>query len=105
MRRALVALLVLIVLGATSFFALTLPTAWRILRGGDEAPIPAAQGNLENGRTLVFAGGCSSCHMVQGQDDRTRLGGGYALKSPFGTFHVPNISSHKQDGIGAWSPV
>jgi len=32
-----------------------------------------------------------------------RLGGGYALKSPFGTFHVPNISPHKEDGIGAWT--
>ena len=35
--------------------------------------------------------------------DKLRLGGGYALKSPFGTFHVPNISPHKQDGIGSWS--
>ena len=41
----------------------------------------------------------------QNQDDRTRLGGGYALKSPFGTFYVPNISPHQADGIGAWTPV
>jgi hypothetical protein len=35
--------------------------------------------------------------------DRTRLGGGLALKSPFGTFYVPNISPDPKDGIGAWS--
>jgi mono/diheme cytochrome c family protein len=40
---------------------------------------------------------------VPNNDDKLRLGGGYALKSPFGTFHVPNISSHKQDGIGSWT--
>ncbi len=32
-----------------------------------------------------------------------RLGGGAALKSPFGTFYPPNISSDPTDGIGAWS--
>ena len=33
------------------------------------------------------------------------LGGGLALKTPFGTFHTPNISSDPVDGIGAWRPV
>ena len=36
-------------------------------------------------------------------DDKTRLGGGMALKSPFGTFYAPNISSDAKDGIGGWS--
>ena len=36
-------------------------------------------------------------------NDRTRLGGGLALKSPFGTFYVPNISPDPSDGIGEWS--
>jgi hypothetical protein len=35
--------------------------------------------------------------------DRTRLGGGLALKSPLGTFYVPNISPDPIDGIGKWS--
>jgi len=34
---------------------------------------------------------------------KTKLGGGLALGSPFGTFYVPNISSDRTDGIGAWS--
>jgi mono/diheme cytochrome c family protein len=33
----------------------------------------------------------------------TKLGGGRGLKSPFGTFHVPNISPDPADGIGAWT--
>jgi mono/diheme cytochrome c family protein len=32
-----------------------------------------------------------------------RLGGGLALKSPFGVFYAPNISSDARDGIGNWS--
>jgi len=31
------------------------------------------------------------------------LGGGLALKSPFGTFVAPNISPDPDDGIGRWS--
>jgi len=42
-------------------------------------------------------------HAVPEAEDKTRLGGGLALKSPFGTFYVPNISSDRHDGIGAWS--
>ena len=59
--------------------------------------------NLDNGKTLFFAGGCASCHAVPNQEDKTRLGGGVALKSPFGTFYPPNISPDRNDGIGAWS--
>jgi mono/diheme cytochrome c family protein len=54
---------------------------------------------------LFAAGGCSSCHATPNQEDRTRLGGGYALRSPFGTFHIPNISPHPTDGIGSWTPA
>ncbi|MDT3687740.1 MAG: cytochrome c [Pseudorhodoplanes sp.] len=63
----------------------------------------AHQPNLENGKTMFYAGGCASCHATPGQEDRTRLGGGLALNSPFGTFHVPNISPDPKDGIGNWS--
>ena len=52
---------------------------------------------------MFYAGGCASCHATPGQDDKTRLGGGLGLKSPFGTFYVPNISPDPNDGIGNWS--
>ena len=47
----------------------------------------------------------SSCHKSPGQDDPLRLGGGLELKTPFGAFYPPNISSDPVDGIGAWRPV
>jgi mono/diheme cytochrome c family protein len=59
--------------------------------------------DLANGQAVFNAGGCSSCHAVPGQPDRTKLGGGLAIPSPFGTFHVPNISPDPTDGIGRWT--
>jgi mono/diheme cytochrome c family protein len=59
--------------------------------------------NAANGRAMFYAGGCTACHATPGQDDKTRLGGGLGLKSPFGTFYVPNISPDPNDGIGKWS--
>ncbi len=74
------------------------------------APVVAAAGtaparvpDLANGQVMFNAGGCASCHAVPDQPDRLRLGGGVAIKSPFGTFYAPNISSDPTDGIGKWS--
>jgi mono/diheme cytochrome c family protein len=64
--------------------------------------LPAYTPNVANGKTMFDAGGCISCHASE-PDDRTLLGGGLALRSPFGTFHVPNISQNPVDGIGRWS--
>lgn len=64
--------------------------------------LPAYSPNVANGQTVFNAGGCASCHAVVGEP-RTMLGGGLALPSPFGTFYVPNISPHKQNGIGDWT--
>ena len=100
MKRAILLILSLVLLGAISFWALTSPN---LQRAGLE-PIPAGQPDLENGRTMFFAGGCASCHATPEQNDKTRLGGGFALTSAFGTFYAPNISPHPQDGIGGWTP-
>jgi mono/diheme cytochrome c family protein len=64
---------------------------------------PFHRPDLANGLTTFNAGGCSSCHAVPGQPDRTRLGGGLAIPSPFGTFYAPNISPDPVDGIGRWT--
>ena len=69
--------------------------------------LPPHTPDVDNGRTMFNIGGCASCHATPNKDaakvDRTRLGGGLALQSPFGTFYVPNISPDAIDGIGGWS--
>ncbi len=69
--------------------------------------LPPHTPDIDNGRTMFNIGGCASCHATPNKDaekvDRTRLGGGLALQSPFGTFYVPNISPDPADGIGGWS--
>src|SRR5882757_8843200 len=66
--------------------------------------LPSYTPSLANGLTTFNAGGCSSCQAVPNQPDRLKLGGGLAMKAPFGmTFHVPNISPDPKDGIGRWS--
>ncbi|WP_408093025.1 c-type cytochrome [Rhodoplanes sp. SY1] len=74
------------------------------------APHPAVppgtaltDGDAARGQLVFAAADCASCHASPGQGDRLRLGGGLALPSPYGTFRVPNISAHPEDGIGRWS--
>jgi mono/diheme cytochrome c family protein len=89
------------VLAIAAFWLLTLPEVV------PASALPQYTPNLDNGKTMFNIGGCSSCHAVPNDDpdkvDRLRLRGGLALKSPFGTFYVPNISPDPKDGIGAWS--
>jgi mono/diheme cytochrome c family protein len=63
--------------------------------------------DLAKGEELFWVGGCVSCHAAPGAtgDAVKVLSGGRALPSPFGTFHIPNISSDPQAGIGAWTLV
>jgi mono/diheme cytochrome c family protein len=65
--------------------------------------LPTYTPDLANGKVMFHAGGCASCHAIPGQEDKTRLGGGLGLKTPFGTFYAPNVSSDPKDGIGAWT--
>ena len=76
------------------FFVLTIP---QVVSGALLGPHELS---IANGRTMFEVGGCASCHGVPNQPDRTRLGGGLPLASPFGTFYVPNISSDTKDGSG-----
>ena len=72
------------------------PTEWEAL---------GLKGDAAAGRLVFYEGGCESCHRSPGQDDPLRLGGGLALKTPFGTFYAPNISTDPADGIGGWPDV
>lgn len=98
MWRRLIAICIgLAIVGLALFWYLTIPTAVA------SHQLPARTAQLDNGKTMFTAGGCVSCHMTPGQDNRDLLGGGLGLHSPFGTFYVPNISPDTRDGIGGWS--
>jgi mono/diheme cytochrome c family protein len=60
-------------------------------------------GDATKGKLVFLAADCTSCHATPGQPDRSKLGGGLALASPFGIFRPPNISPDPIDGIGSWS--
>ncbi|MBM3531774.1 MAG: c-type cytochrome [Alphaproteobacteria bacterium] len=62
----------------------------------------AAQDLAKKGEYLFHAAGCAGCHT----DVATKgplLAGGRALKTPFGTFYSPNITSDRTHGIGTWT--
>ncbi len=97
LRKFLLLVVAAAVAGLGLFWVLTIPGT---VPASALAPHTA---NLDNGKTMFFAAGCTSCHATPKQDDKTRLGGGLGLKSPFGTFYAPNISPDKTDGIGNWT--
>lgn len=96
-KRLLPILLIIAVVAAAALWWLTTPAII------SAAALPPRDPDLANGKTVFVAAGCASCHATPKQDDRTRLGGGLALPSPFGTFIAPNISPDANDGIGKWS--
>jgi mono/diheme cytochrome c family protein len=97
LRKLVILVVIFTVIAAAAFWLITMPAS---VSASALAPYTP---NLENGKTMFYAGGCASCHATPDQEDKTRLGGGRALKSPFGTFYAPNISPDRDDGIGSWS--
>jgi mono/diheme cytochrome c family protein len=96
LRKFVVLVIVLALIGAAAFWYITAPQ--RVA-----SALAPHTPNLDNGKTMFLVGGCASCHATPNQEDKTRLGGGVGLKSPFGTFFPPNISPDRKDGIGGWS--
>ena len=88
------------ILGAAIFWFLTSPNnlPQNMLAGIEN-------GVAEKGKLVFYAGGCGSCHAEKGakKEKKLLLGGRHPLDTPFGTFYVPNISPHKENGIGDWT--
>jgi mono/diheme cytochrome c family protein len=97
LRKVVVVGAVAALIALAALWILSIPTTVPASTLGPRTP------DLANGKEMFYAGGCASCHAVPKQEDKTRLGGGLALRSPFGTFYVPNISSDRTEGIGTWS--
>ncbi|EKF19809.1 c-type cytochrome [Nitratireductor pacificus] len=97
-KKLLVATLAVFLGGGVVFWTLSAPAS--IEAGALPDTTDAARGEQ-----IFWAGGCASCHAKPGSDgaERLALGGGLELKTEFGTFVAPNISSDPEDGIGAWS--
>jgi mono/diheme cytochrome c family protein len=97
LRKLVVVAVAAGIIGLAAFWVLTIPQTVPASALGSHAS------DLANGKEMFFIGGCVSCHAVPKQPDKTRLGGGLALRSPFGTFYAPNISPDRADGIGGWT--
>ena len=97
LKRIFIVALAAVAIGLAVFWWLTMPAIVAASALGSHTP------DLGNGKSVFYAGGCASCHATPAQPDRLRLGGGLPIGSPFGTFHVPNISPDPKDGIGNWS--
>ena len=62
----------------------------------------AAAQDAKRGEYISKAAGCLGCHTEE-KKDAVPYAGGRALKTPFGTFYGPNITPHKEAGIGTWT--
>jgi mono/diheme cytochrome c family protein len=63
--------------------------------------LPAHAQDAKRGQYIAQLGGCVGCHTEK--EGATPFAGGRALKTPFGTFYGPNITPHKEAGIGSWT--
>jgi hypothetical protein len=100
------ALFVILVAGLAAFYVLTIPVT------GPAAALPDHTPDLANGKYLFTAAGCAECHAapLDGCDDlktkdAERIAGGRCLNTPYGRFHVPNISPDKETGLGRWTTL
>jgi mono/diheme cytochrome c family protein len=98
-KRLLLLVILLAILGLAAFWIVTSPTR---LAAGD---LPDHAPDVDNGAYVFAAAGCSSCHAAPGAkgEDKLVLAGGTTLSTPFGIFHVPNISPDPEHGIGDWT--
>lgn len=102
-RGVLIGLVALVAVGGGAFWLLTEPARLPATALGPHTA------SLDNGKTMFNVSGCASCHATEVKDpkpeDRLKLGGGHSLKTPFGTFKAPNISTDPKSGIGSWSEI
>ncbi len=61
-----------------------------------------AAGDAKKGAYIYHLAGCADCH-TDVKNKGQPLAGGRAMKTPFGTFYTPNITSDKKTGIGNWN--
>ncbi|MEZ2419099.1 cytochrome c [Luteibacter sp. RCC_6_2] len=100
MKRFLIIVLLLIVIGAGAYFVLN-----RTDKADGTAPAiagaPANADPVARGEYLARAADCIACHTVP--ETGKPFAGGVAFKLPFGTIYSSNITADEETGIGRWS--
>ncbi len=59
-------------------------------------------GDVERGAYFARLAGCIACH-TDFKNNGAVLGGGAPIETDFGRFYAPNITPHREDGIGSWT--
>lgn len=81
---------------------ITLGTSTPLRANVDRSHVNAEPGNVARGAYLARASGCIACHTdIEGGGKP--LAGGAPLKTEFGTFYAPNLTTDKEQGIGSWT--
>ena len=99
MKRILIGVLALAVIGVIGFAAL----AWRPAIAPITPPPPPtafAPELVARGEVLASAGYCGVCHTAPGGQP---FAGGYSMVTQFGTIYSTNITPDPETGIGTWS--
>jgi len=70
--------------------------------GQSNRVIEDKKGDPQRGGYVARLAGCIACH-TDFKSKKGFLAGGKSINTPFGVFQAPNITPHKEDGIGRWS--
>ena len=62
----------------------------------------ALVGDVNRGAYLARASGCIACH-TNAEGGGAPLAGGAPLKTDFGTFYPPNLTTDAEHGMGSWT--
>lgn len=77
--------------------------AWVFIpRDGTPRNYSEIEGNAKRGAYVARLAGCIACHTDFGGAGAF-LAGGAPIKTPFGSFRAPNITTHAKAGIGGWT--
>ena len=98
MKRLLLGVVGLVVLGALAFGLLAFKPA--ISPISPPARQSFAPELVAKGEALAAAGFCTECHTAKGGQ---KFAGGYPMQTPFGVIYSSNITPDADTGIGTWS--
>ena len=68
LRKLVIVVVLLAVIAAAAFWLITMPASVSADALGSYTP------DLDNGKTMFYAGGCASCHATPNQEDKTDIG-------------------------------